>query len=107
MRDWKETKVEGIGLIEMVVAEFHILSIEKIPFGKFKVKIFDRQNGTFIGSPNIAVKSLDDSSPDWICGMGASIEGALEDTLKYFMNTLQGREELTEEDFECFAHEDF
>lgn len=107
MRNWKETKVEGIGLIEKVVAEFQIWSIEKIPSGKFKVKIFERQNSTFIGSPNIAVKSLEDNYPDWICGMGASIEEALEDTLKYFMGTLQGREDLTEEDFEWSAHEDF
>jgi hypothetical protein len=107
MRNWKEIKVEGIGSIEKVVAEFHIWSTEKIPYGKFKVKIFESQNGSFTGSPNIAVKSLEDDSPDWIGGMGTSIEEALEDTLKCFMDTLKGREDLTEEDFEWSAHEDY
>lgn len=107
IEDWRQIKVEGINSIEKKVAEYHIWSIEKIPYGKFKVKILEHQDGEFFGFPNLAVRSIEDGSPDWIGGMGNTIDEALKDTLKYFMKTLEGRENLTEKDFEWSAHEDF
>ncbi|MFD0959143.1 hypothetical protein [Paenibacillus chungangensis] len=98
--------MHSISKIEKVVAEFNVWPREQIPFAKFKVKILETESGEFIGLPNIAVKD-EDGCPDWISGVGKSIDEALADAIKYLYGTLQGRAELTEQDFEWSDPHDF
>jgi len=107
MTDWKNIRIDSISKIEKVVAEFNVWSIEKIPYGKFRVKIIENTKGGYIGIPNIAVKNEVDGSPEWISGLGISIEEALADTIKYFMETISTRTNLEEDDFEWASPEDF
>ena len=112
MDKWKELKIAGISNIEKVVAEFNIWSLEKIPYGKFKVKVIENKKGGFIGIPNVRIKNSSDGSIDGISGLGTSIDEALEDTLIYLMDLVNDYEkkykrELTEEDFEWSSPEDF
>jgi hypothetical protein len=107
MSDWKDIKITGINKIDKIVAEFHVWAIDKVPNGKFKVKILETAKGGYIGLPNLAVKSIKDGTPDGMAGFGQSIEEALEDTIKYFLQTLEGREDLTEDDFEWSDPDDF
>jgi hypothetical protein len=106
MEEWKKIRVKGVSKIEKVIAIFEIWAIEKVPYAKFKIKIIENNSGEYVGVPNIAVKNAD-GSPDWIGGFGSNSTEALEDTLKYFMESLNDRDDLTEDDFEWAAPEDF
>lgn len=107
MKDWKEIKVAGINKIDKVVAEFEVWATEKVPYGKFKIKILETTNGGYIGLPNLAVKNISDGTPEGTSGFGRTIEEALEDTIKYFLQTLEGRTDLAEDDFEWSDPHDF
>lgn len=104
---WKDLNIKGISKIEKVVAEFYIWSFEKIPYGKFKVKIIENKRGSFIGIPNIAMKNQIDGAPEWISGRGSTVDEALEDTLKCFMEIIAERKNLDKEDFQWSYSEDF
>lgn len=113
MKEWKDIRIDGIVEIERVVAVFEVWFANNIPYGgKFKIKILENIKGKYTGVPNIRIKNHQDGTVDGISGFGSSVADALEDTLKYFMNLLNvyvklyGRE-LTEEDFEWAAPEDF
>ncbi|EMT49946.1 hypothetical protein I532_24935 [Brevibacillus borstelensis AK1] len=107
MKDWKDIEITGINKIDKVVAEFQVWAIEKVPYGKFKIKILETAKGGYIGLPNLAVKNIRDGTPDGTSGFGGTIEEALEDTIKYFLQTLEGRENLTENDFVWSDPHDF
>lgn len=106
MRDWKDIRVQGINKIEKVIAEFNVWAIDNVPYGKFKVKILEQPNGQYVGVPNVAVKNQD-GIPDGISGLGRTENEALEDTIKYFLKSLEGRTDLTEDDFEWSDPHDF
>ena len=78
-----------------------------LPFPKFKIKILERPNVGFMAVPNVAIKSAKDGSPDWISGLGSSVDEALEDALKNLMAMLGERMDLTEADFEWSDPHDF
>ncbi|ERI10629.1 hypothetical protein HMPREF0083_01274 [Aneurinibacillus aneurinilyticus ATCC 12856] len=107
MSDWKNIKIDGIARIEKCVGEFQIWELRKTPYGKFKVKIFERIDGSFAGFTNIRLKSIEDGSPESGVGFGISISEALEDTLNNFMEMLNQRKELSEDDFEWSHPDDF
>ncbi|ENJ9654235.1 hypothetical protein CF065_07930 [Clostridium sporogenes] len=46
--EWENIKIHGIGSIEKCVGEFNIAETLKTPYGKFKVKVYERQNGGYI-----------------------------------------------------------
>lgn len=109
MSEWKNIKIHGISSIEKCVAEFNIWDFEHIPYGKFKVKIYEDQKGIFHGYTNLAI--LNDGIPDYCSGTGKSIEEALDDTVRYFMDQITEHQksngELSEEDFEWGDPSDF
>jgi hypothetical protein len=107
MSEWKNIKIEGISRIEKCVAEFQVWEIGRIPSSKFKVKIFEDQNGHFTGFTNLGIKSLLDGSPEFGVGSGKNIAEALENTVNYFVDELNKRQDLTEEDFEWADPDDF
>lgn len=106
LEDWKKIKIEGIASIEKCVAEFDVGELVKTPYSKFKVKIFERQNSTFIGFTNLQVKD-NDGCPYAGVGYGDTVEKALLDTINYFLTMLREKESLNEEDFECVDPYDF
>ncbi|CUH94300.1 hypothetical protein P22_0366 [Propionispora sp. 2/2-37] len=106
MEDWQKIKIDGVAFIEKCVAEFNVGELVKTPYSKFKVKIFERQNGTFIGFTNLQIKDKD-GCPYAGVGHGETIEKALEDTIRYFFEMLEKKDLLTPDDFECVDPYDF
>ena len=104
--DWKKISIAGISSIEKCVAEFNIGELIKTPHSKFKVKVFERQDGTYIGFTNLQLKDKL-GVPYAGVGHGKTVEEALEDTIKYFLNMINNKQVLTEEDFECVDPYDF
>jgi len=106
MEKWKNIKIKGIARIEKCVAEFDVLELNKTPYSKFKVKIYENSTGNFTGYTNLRIKDgLGDASGG--VGYGSTIEEALEDTVVYFLNILDEKEYWQEEDFECADPYDF
>jgi hypothetical protein len=56
--------------------------------------------------PNVALRSAD-GSPDWVAGLGDSVEEALEDTLRDLAKSVGETAEATSADFEWAAPEEF
>lgn len=104
--DWKKIKIKGVANIEKCVAEFNVGELVKTPYGKFKVKIFERQNGTYAGFTNLQLKD-GDGCPYAGVGHGETIDKALEDTIRYFFEMLSKKKILNVEDFECVDPYDF
>jgi hypothetical protein len=101
--------IEGIINIERVVAEFHI-ECPALPSRSFRIKIRETTKGRYVGYPNVAIKSSDDT-PEWSSGLGETINEALEDTVRSFMASLRkyrgDRAILSEDHLEWTACEDF
>lgn len=106
MNNWKFIKINEVVEINKVVAVFEIWNHIKLPYGKFKVKILEKCDGSFIGVPNVAFKDHE-GNVNWISGFGKSIEEALEDTISCFFDTIKKEEELKDIDFEWASPEDF
>ena len=106
MDNWKLLKVDGVPNIRKCVAEFEVQELEKTPYGKFKIKIFEDSKGNLTGYTNLQAKDSD-GCPIAGVGYGSTIEEALEDTIKYFLKMLEDKKDLTEEDFECSDSFDF
>jgi hypothetical protein len=107
MEQWKKIYFEGIAKIEKCVAEFTIWELNKTPYGKFKIRIFEGNDDTFSGYSNIKIKQLEEDSSECAVGFGKDITGALEDTLKNFIKMINVREEWNEEHFEWAHPDDF
>lgn len=99
---WKNIKIDQVQ-IEKCIGEFEITALDffeelfegdVIHFGAFKVKIYETQtvqfdsndNYNFIGYTNLKVKSPFGNEGG--IGYGHSLEQALEQTIKDFMNKL-------------------
>jgi hypothetical protein len=106
---WDQIAIDGILSIDRVVAEFQIESPE-IPSRYFRVKITEKSTNRYMGRCNVSINNAD-NCPEWILGMGDSIDEALEDTLQQFVRSLQqhkgDRSFLEEEDFTWADCEDF
>lgn len=104
--DWKQIKIKGIASIEKFIAEFNVFELIKTPYGKFKVKIYQSNNGKFIGYTNLQLKD-DDGCPFAAIGYVDSVEEALQDTIEYFIKMLDKKDHLEEGDFEYMDPSDF
>lgn len=67
MDDWTKIKIDGIAGIERFVDEFEVWKLYKIPYGKFKVKIYETAEGKYTGRTNLMVT---DKSGDFWAGIG-------------------------------------
>lgn len=106
MISWNQIQIDGIARIEKAVAEFNVWEVEKIPHGKFKVKIYEQPDGKYLGYTNLQVKDENDSFYAAV-GHGDTIEAALEDTIRYFLSLLQRKENWDEADFSYGDSSDF
>lgn len=102
MEDWKKINIKGIAKIDRFVDEFEVWELNKIPYGKFKIKIYEETAGRFVGRTNLMVIDRTNSFCAGI-GFGSSVSEALEDTIRYFYSLIEEVENLTEE---CFAYVD-
>jgi hypothetical protein len=106
MSCWQNLKIEGVARIEKCVAEFDVTELEKTPYSKFKVKIFEDAAGNYTGYTNLRIKdNFGDASGG--VGHGENIEEALKDTIQYFLKLLDEKKNWSEEDFECSDPFDF
>lgn len=107
---WDNVKITGIVSIKKVVAEFIVEEFHYTPYSKFKVKIFEKQDGTYLGYTNLLVKG-DDGYPSPEVGVGKTIEEALTNTIEVFLEQLIKKEstngKLEENDFEYADPFDF
>ena len=103
---WKNIKCKGIAAIEKLVGEYDIWEIEKSPYGKFKIKIFQSQGGRYTGYTNIHV--IDEfGSFEGAVGFGKTEEAALEDTIKEYLEKVSWKENWEETDFQWAESSDF
>lgn len=107
MEDWKNIIINGIARIEKCVAEFQVWELNITPYGKFKVRIYEKINGKFIGYTNIKTKNPLDGSFECGVGYGDSISLALKDTIDNFLILLKEYLPICEEDFEWMDSSDF
>ncbi|MGG4440860.1 hypothetical protein [Brevibacillus fortis] len=107
MTNWKNIKINGVIDIDKCVAEFRINETRsgRTPSGRFKVKIFEEQDGDFYGITNIGVKRLDNEPLG--LGTGKSIEEALKNTVDNFVQEMNFKGQLTDDDFEWAELDDF
>jgi hypothetical protein len=105
-----ETKFRGIARIDRVTAIFEVWSDGFFPFAKFKVKIVERSDRSFLGVPNVAIRNASTGEPEYISGLGKTADEAMVDTLQRFVKEVEGNlpaKELSEADFVWSACEDF
>lgn len=106
MDKWKEMKILGVVDIKKCVAEFQVSELKYTPWGYFKVKIYENNQGSFTGYTNLMLKDEDNCSFGGV-GHGDTIEAALEDTILYFIKMLREKHNLSDEDFEAADPYDF
>lgn len=105
---WKRIKIDEVKMIEKCIAEFRIWELNRSPYAKIKVKIYENSKGEFRGQGNLLV---DDGTGQFqtIEGVGKTMEETLENTLKHFMYMLSRKpeREWEEKDFKCIEGYDF
>lgn len=108
--EWMKIRIEGIASIKKVVAEFIVEEHKYTPYGKFKVRILEKQNGTFVGYTNLLVIG-EDGYPSPEVGIGDTVEETLTDTVEIFLHQLvlkiNSKGNLGEDDFEYADSFDF
>lgn len=74
-----------------------------------KVKIYEKQNGSYTGRTDRKIKRKSDGNPENTIGAGKTIDEVLEDTINYFKCMLKenGVDELTEDNIEYAEYSGF
>ena len=106
MVDWKNININNIAGIERLVDEFEVWEFYKIPYGKFKIKIYETADGKFTGRTNLRVIDKTNSFCAGI-GEGNTVSETLKDTIRYFYSLIDEVDDLTEESFEYVDPMDF
>lgn len=104
--DWRNIKIPGIVSIRKCIAEFEFQEFDKIPYSKFRVKVFEGVKGELTGYTNLLIKDKE-SCPYPGVGRGLSVEDTLKDTIKNFLEMLNEKESWNEDDFEIADPYDF
>jgi hypothetical protein len=102
--------MDGVMRIDKVVAMLEVWLDATFPFAKIKVKVVDRSKGGLIAVPNLAFRNPRSGEPEYTSGLGDTAEEAVNDLLVRFVSEVRSQKpshELTEEDFEWSAPEDF
>ncbi len=106
MNDWRDTNLHGCGDIARIVDVFQLGAPSVCPFAFFKIKVLERQNGSFLAVPNVARLGTD-GSPDWTSGLGNSANDALQDAIRWFVESVKGAGDLPVSEFEWADPADF
>ena len=107
MEKWKEISIEGITSIEKCIAEFEVWELQKSPYGKFRVKVYEDRNKKYKGYTNL--KELKEIEEDFyfVMGYGMTIEECLRDTINEMVKVLNKKENWDEDDFIYLATNEF
>lgn len=93
---WRDLQIEGAADLEREVAVFSVgTKRDDLPM-RFRVKIWERQDGTFHAHPEIAIKDKH-GQPDWIAGAGKTIEQALSSAVEALLSTIPGKEPIEDD----------
>lgn len=126
--NWKDMRIDRVGLIQRCVAEFDISALrffeeiyegDTIHYGGFKVKIYETSYNNdvapgesgFTGYVNL--KLIDsDGYPEGATGYALTIEEALEKTVSNFLDLVEEFKEekkkgLQKEDFIIVSYDEF
>lgn len=101
--------IEGLKIDSRIIAVFQVFDTQsRLPFANFKIKVVERPiaDGRFLAIPNVAIRATNDS-PDWIAGLGNTIDEAVENALRCFYETWKNRQPLVDADFEWADPHDF
>lgn len=92
--------------IEKLISEYNIWELYKIPYGKFKIRIYCDLLGMYRGVTNLQAINKDGN---FCCGVGIgeTEESALENTLNNFFEILSRKDIWEEEDFQCLEPYEF
>ena len=88
---WKDIKLKYDGKISRLADEFEITMPVVLPYNKMKVRIYEEANGRFTGRTDVMIIRKN-GSPESSFGYGVTVEEALEDTIRYFI-------QMAEEDY--------
>lgn len=106
-----KNSIPGIGRIDREVAVFHVwLDPSLFPVPKMKVRVVERDCGDYKASPNLHVKDRAKGTAEYVCGLGDSIDNAMSDFFKYYLEAIREYSKdgpLLEEDFEWSPPEEF
>lgn len=82
---WHDLKIDRVDKIEKCVGEYQIRMHSILAYEKVKIKIYESQDRTYTGVTDVSIKRKSDGEFEAVSGFGNSIEEALEDTIKYFL----------------------
>lgn len=92
--------------IEKLISEYDIWELEKTPYGKFKIRIYQDLSGMYTGYTNLGIVG-ENGNFCYGVGIGKTEELALENTLNNFFEILSRKDIWEEEDFRCLELYDF
>lgn len=85
---WKDIKLKYDGKISRLADEFEITMPDVLPYNKMKVRIYEEANGRFTGRTDVMIVRKN-GSPESSFGYGATVEEALGDTIRYFIQMVE------------------
>lgn len=92
---WHSLKIDGVAEIERSVGVFVVgPKRDDLPM-RFRIKVLERQDGTFLAHPEIAIKDKE-GQPDWVSGAGRTMEQALSSAFEMLLGSIAGKEPLTD-----------
>ena len=82
---WHDLKIDRVDKIEKCVGEYQIRIHTVLPYEKVKIKIYESQDRTYTGVADVSIKRKSDEEFETVAGFGNSVEEALEDTIRWFL----------------------
>ena len=95
---WKNINISYVQAIEKRVGEFEICMNSLFPYGKCRVKIFEKQNGEYYGYSDIRIKNTENNSYDDIKCYGKTIDEVLDKLIEKFTEMNEKYPEGLDED---------
>lgn len=84
MKEYGKFTVEGLDVIvEKLAAEFNVWELKYSPYGKFKIKVFQKSQDNYVAYSNLMVKNRAGDF-DASIGYGDTVESALHDVIKCY-----------------------
>ena len=102
--------MDGIRKIERIVAYLDVWLGALFPIAKMKAKIVETPSGAFTAFANLALRNSTSGIPEFTSGSGSTQHEALTNLLTNFVSEAKSHPRganLTEDDFEWSAPEDF
>lgn len=90
MCKWKNLRIKYIGKIDAkCVVEFNLYGKKNTPWERFKIKIFEFNNGRFYGYTNLQIYlTPQKDDPNSAFGMGKTVEETFRNVLKDFYDMI-------------------